>query len=151
MCGIYHTLSSLERGGGFSFSITMKPLTPAEVEVMQVLWDSGPLKPAEIQEKFPRPIQNAALRSLLLVLLEKGHVRRRKDGKAYYYEATTPRDSAFRNMVRRIADAFFGGSTVSLVAELVKEEELNAEDLRDLQKIASAGVPPTPRKKEPKR
>ena len=43
----------------------MKPFTSGELEVMQVLWQHGSLKPAEIQARFPRPIQNAALRSVL--------------------------------------------------------------------------------------
>ena len=65
------------------------PFTPGELEVMQVLWRHGPLKPGEIQRRFPRPIRNAALRSVLLVLLEKGHVTRDKEGRAYRYEART--------------------------------------------------------------
>ena len=52
----------------------MARFTEGELEVMQVLWEHGELKPGEIQERFPRGIRNAALRSVLLVLLEKGHV-----------------------------------------------------------------------------
>ena len=50
----------------------MARFTEGELEVMQVLWEHGALKPGEIQERFPRGIRNAALRSVLLVLLEKG-------------------------------------------------------------------------------
>ena len=126
----------------------MKLFTPVEMQVMQVLWQQGKLKPAEIQEKFSRPIRNAALRSILLVLLAKGHVRRTKVGKAYYYEASTPRGNAFRKLMRRMAEVFCGGSTVSLIAELVKSEKLSRDDVRELQRIAQQTEQPKGKERE---
>lgn len=114
----------------------MKPsFTPGELEVMQVLWKHGALKPAEIQECFPRPIRNAALRSLLLILLDKGHVRRRKSGKAYYYEAVTARVGSLRKMARRMAEIFCGGSSAALIAHLIQSENLSDEDIRHLEAL----------------
>lgn len=114
----------------------MTPFTPGELEVMQVLWDYGTMKPAEIQEKFPRIIGNAALRSMLLVLLEKNHVTRKKVGKAYFYTAKTARQGTFKQMVRELTNRFCGGSSTALIAQLIKMEKLNAEDIRELQRIA---------------
>ena len=113
----------------------MATFTPGELEIMQVLWSSGALKPGEIQEKFPRPIRNAALRSALLVLLEKGHIKREKNGKAYFYSAKTPRNGAFDGMARRLAEAFWGGSEAAMIAHLIKSEELSDEDIRELRNI----------------
>jgi hypothetical protein len=42
------------------------------------------MKPAELQQRFPWDIKNPALRSHLTILLAKGHVKRRKVGKAYF-------------------------------------------------------------------
>ena len=120
----------------------MATFTPGELEVMQVLWSNGPLKPVEIQDKFPRTIRNAALRSALLVLLDKEHIKREKVGKAYYYSAKTLRNGAFESMARRLADAFWGGSEAAMIAHLMKSEDLSDEDIRDLQRIvrkAAAG------------
>jgi BlaI family transcriptional regulator, penicillinase repressor len=118
----------------------MQPFTPSELEVMQVLWEHGRMKPAEIEERFPREIKNAALRSILLILLEKGHVARRKVGKAYYYEAKTPSEGTLRSMARRLADVFCGGSTAALIAQLIRSENLSPEDVRDLERIARGGA-----------
>lgn len=118
----------------------MALFTPGELEVMQVLWEHDALKPGEIQEKFPRPIRNAALRSVLLVLLEKGHVTRRKVGKAYYYKARTPRQSTLRKMTRRLAEVFCGGSPAVLIAHLIESEELSEEDIRQLKRLAEMKV-----------
>ena len=114
----------------------MKPFTTGELEVMQVLWEHGSLKPAEIQERFPRPIRNAALRSVLLVLLEKGHVRRTRVGKAYFYEARTRRQRTLAQTVRRLADVFSGGSAAALIAQMIETSDLKPEEVRELKRIA---------------
>jgi BlaI family penicillinase repressor len=115
----------------------MARLTKGEMEVMQVLWEHGSLKPTEIQERFPRPISNMALRSSLRVLMEKGHVKRRKEGRAYYYQARTARQQAMKETMRRMADVFAGGSPFALIAQIVKSEKLSEEHIQELQKIAS--------------
>jgi predicted transcriptional regulator len=118
----------------------MERMTPVELEVMRILWQHGPLKPSEIQAKYPRPIQNAALRFQLRVLLQKKHLRRRKIGKAYHYQATTSRQSVFRRMARRMAEVFCRGSAAGLVAELIRSEKLSPDELKALQRLA-AGRP----------
>jgi len=126
----------------------MSKFTPSELEVMQVLWEHGSLKPAEIEERFPRPIKNAALRSLLLVLLEKGHVTRQQKGKAFYYKAKTPRENTFKKMARQMANVFCGGSPAALIAQLIKAEELSADDIRELQEIANRKIKDKPNRGE---
>ncbi len=112
-------------------------LTAGEIEVMRVLWDhGGEMSPPEIEEQFPRPIKNAALRFQLKILLEKGHVARRRAGKAYYYKAVTPRQRTFKSMARRMADIFFGGSAAGLIAELIKSERLSDKEIEELQRLA---------------
>ena len=114
----------------------MSAFTACESEIMTILWEYGELKPAEIQDRHPRPIKNAALRFQLKILLEKGHVSRRKVGKAYYYQAVTPRKGAFRKMVRRMAETYCQGSTVGLIAELIKTERLSEDDIQTLKQLA---------------
>ena len=114
----------------------MPAFTSGELEIMKILWELGPLKPADIEEHFDRPIQNAAVRAVLRILMEKGHVARRKRGKAYYYRAVTPRERALKTTARRLADVFCGGSSLSLIAHLIKTENLSQEDLRELRRIA---------------
>ena len=125
----------------------MAILTPGEIEVMKVIWEhGGEMSPPEIEERFPRPIKNAALRFQLKILLEKGHVTRRRVGKAYYYKAVTPRQRTFRSMARRMADIFFAGSAAGLIAELIKSENLSAAEIKELQQLASMKGPNSPPK-----
>ncbi len=116
--------------------------TVGEMEVMQILWEHGALKPAEIQKLFPRPIKNAALRSYLTILVEKGHLTRRAKGKAFYYRAKTRRESTFRSTLADLTDTFCGGSTEALLCELLAKEKLSQKELLELQRLAQQ--PPAP-------
>ena len=114
----------------------MVKFTDGELEVMRVLWEHGEMKPAEIQEIFPRSIKNAALRSYLTILVEKGHVTRRAKGKAFYYRAKTPQESTFRSMLGDLVDTFCGGSSEALLCHLLAEEKLSEKELLELRRMA---------------
>jgi predicted transcriptional regulator len=114
----------------------MARFTAGEMEVMRILWEHGELKPAEIQRHFPRPIKNAALRSYLTILVEKGHLTRRGKGKAFYYRPRTKRESTFRSMLRELVDTFCGGSSEALLCHLLAKEHLSPEELLELQRMA---------------
>lgn len=115
----------------------MHDLNPNEVEALRILWDLGPSKPAEIQKEFGWSIENATLRSVLRSLVEKGLLVREKQGKAFYYRPRVTRRSQLRRTIRRMAEVFAGGSTGNLVLELIRSEKLTAEELAELQRIAS--------------
>jgi len=114
----------------------MSRFTPGELKVMRLLWEHGEMKPAELQERFPEPIKNPALRSYLTTLLEKGHVTRHRDGKAYYYKAVTRSRSAFRTMLDELVDAYCDGSMQALVMNIIRSEKLSEEELLTLKRLA---------------
>jgi BlaI family penicillinase repressor len=114
----------------------MAQFTQGELEIMQILWEHGPLKPGDLQKLFPRPMKNAAIRAALRVLVEKGHVSRAKNGKAYFYQAITPQQSAMQKMIQKLKDAFCGGSPAMLIAHLMENEKLSEDDIEELQHIA---------------
>lgn len=123
----------------------MPRFTPGELRVMSLLWEHGELKPAELQERFPEPIKNPALRSYLTTLVEKGHVTRRRVGKAYYYKAVTRSRSAFRTTLGELIDTYCGGSVSALVMNLIRSEKLSEADLIELKRLADEERdPPAP-------
>jgi BlaI family transcriptional regulator, penicillinase repressor len=117
----------------------MSRFTPGELKVMRLLWEHGELKPAELQERFPEPIKNPALRSYLTTLVEKGHVARRRVGKAFYYKAVTRSRSAFRTMLGELVDAYCGGSVQALVMNIIRSERLSEDELLELKRLADGG------------
>ena len=111
-------------------------LNPAELEALGILWADSPLKPAQIEEAFSYRIENATLRSVLRGLVEKGYLKRERDGKAYFYKpAKTPR-AVRRKLTARLASVFAEGSRMGLIAQLIKDEKLSAEQIRELERIA---------------
>ncbi len=124
--------------------------TPGELHVMRLLWEHGELKPAEIQALHPEPIKNPALRSYLTILVEKGHVTRRRRGKAYLYKAATRRQSAFRATLRELIDAYCLGSTRALLMNLIRSEKLTEADLVELRRLAEEEPPAAaPQRRKP--
>ncbi len=126
----------------------MSPFTPGELSVMQILWEHGELKPAEVQRHFPEPIKNPALRSYLSILADKGHVSRRKVGKAYFYRAVTRQQEAVRSTLREMVEAYFNGSTKNLVLNLIRHEKLSEKELLELKRLADGGKPRPHRKRK---
>ena len=119
----------------------MARFTAGEMEVMRILWEQGELKPAEIQKRFPRSIKNAALRSYLTILVEKGHLLRRSKGKAFYYRPKTRRESTFRTMLGELVNTFSGGSSEALLCHLLAKEQLSTDELLELQRMAQEQSP----------
>jgi BlaI family penicillinase repressor len=119
----------------------MSQLTPGELGVMRLLWAHGEMKPAEIQRLFPEPIKNPALRSHLTILLGKGHVTRRKVGKAFFYKAVTPQKSAFRTVLRDFVDNYCGGSVQALLLNVIQTEKLSRDEIARLQQLAEQHAP----------
>lgn len=121
----------------------MASLNPNELEIMKVLWEHGPLKPSEIQQQLSHPVKNSALRWQLGALIEKGHIVRRKKGKAFHYRAATPQRSVFKKLTRRLADVFCEGSAVALIGQMIEsQEELSEEDISELRRIAKRKASP---------
>ncbi len=117
----------------------MAQFTKGELEVMRILWKHGELKPADIQSRFPWEITNSSLRSYLSILIEKGHLVRHREGKAFIYRAKTRRDSAFRKMLRDITRVCCDGSVEELLCHLIRSEKLSEEDLIELKRLSEQG------------
>ena len=122
----------------------MDQLNNNELEALRIIWDEGKrkseLKPAEIQAAFQWEIDNGTLRSTLVNLVQKELLSRRKIGKAYFYKTRTRKNTQFGKVMKRVAEVFTGGSKAGLIMELLKQEDLDPEDLATLQKIAQQKI-----------
>jgi BlaI family penicillinase repressor len=118
--------------------MTHQRLTKFELEVMDVLWDSGALSVRELMEKLPSTRRPAytTVQTIVNRLEEKGALRRtRKIGNAFLFEAVLARRAAYQ----RVLDDFlelFGGSARPLVAHLMESGKLTLADLKALEKAA---------------
>jgi predicted transcriptional regulator len=120
-------------------------LSGNELEVLRILWERNALKPAEIQDVFSWPIENATLRSILVNLVEKGHLSRSRHGKAFRYDVSVPKATLLEALSRSLARVFSGGSTKELLLQLIETQDIRPSDL-EIIKAAAAGQNPKTKK-----
>ena len=109
-------------------------LTPLELEIMKVLWDTGPASVQTVQERLPAERQLAynTVQTMLNVLCRKGKVRRELHARAYLYDPAVSRVQAARQAVGDLVQRMFDGSPESLVLSLVETRQLTPEKLARL-------------------
>ena len=112
-------------------------LSRRERQIMDILYQRGPASAAEVMAALPDPPSNAAVRTLLRILEEKGHVRHVKKGMRYLYLPVQPRQSAAQSVLRQVLLTFFGGSVERAVAALLSapDSQLSQEALDRLAEL----------------
>ena len=111
----------------------MKKLTEREEELMEILWDNGPLFVREIIERMPEPKPHFNTVSTFVRLLEgKGYVRHEKFGGTYRYEAAVTREAYSHSTLREVVDRYFGSSLKASVSALFNNEKLSDDEIREL-------------------
>lgn len=110
-------------------------LTPLELQIMNVLWETGPANVQAVQERLAGDLAYTTVQTMLNVLHRKGKVKRRLKDRAYMYQPVLSRKKAVGAAVRDIVDRFFGGSADSLVLSLVETRQLTPDKLAEIQKL----------------
>lgn len=103
-------------------------LSRRERQIMDVIYRRGKVTAAEVLAELPEPPSYSAVRAMLRLLEEKGHVRHEQDGPRYVYLPTVNRDKARRSALRHLVRTFFDGSTEDAVAALLQNDNGMSED-----------------------
>ena len=119
----------------------MISLNDNELEALRILWEHGDLKPADIQDRFSWPIENATLRSVLVNLVAKKQANRRLQGKAFFYSARVPKATMLKSTLHTLARIFAGGSRQELVMQLMETSDLKPADIELLRRTAAEATP----------
>src|ERR1700744_4056999 len=112
------------------------PLTRREREIMDILHRRGRATAPEVLEGLSDPPSYSAVRALLRLLEERGHVRHEQDGPRYVYAPTVARREAQRSAVSHLVHTFFDGSIEDAVAALVESSKPKLSTA-ELDRIAS--------------
>ncbi len=112
-------------------------LSRRERQIMDVVYARGSASATQVLEGLPDPPSRTAVRTLLRILEEKGHLKHRKDGREFIYLPTKPRQRAARSALRRVLHVFYGGSIEKAVAAHLADPntELSKEDLKRLTDV----------------
>lgn len=112
--------------------------TERELDLMTVLWDSGPSTAAEVRDSLAEQSVDLAYNTvltLLRILEGKGYVDHQEEGRAHRYRAVVKRREAGATALTRTLDRLFGGSAEALVAQLVQQRDLSKKDVKRLRRI----------------
>jgi len=112
-------------------------LSRRERQIMDILYRRQRASAAEVHEELPDRPSYSAVRALLRILEEKGHVKHTQDGAKYIYQPTVPRRRAAHAAMRQVVKTFFGGSTEQAVVALLAagEAKLSPEQLNRLAQL----------------
>ena len=110
-------------------------LTPLELEVMHVLWETGAANVQTVQQHLQRELAYTTVQTMLNILHRKGKARRTLKDRAYFYKPVVSRSQVVGQHMSDIVDRLFGGSAESLVMSLVETKHLTPRKLARLQKL----------------
>ena len=103
-----------------------------ELDVMTVLWTTGPGTVAEVRERLPVALAYNTVLTILRNLEAKGLVDHEAEGRVFRYFPTVTQEAVKGSAVSRLVSKFFGGSPVSVVAHLLENDGIDADELRAL-------------------
>lgn len=99
--------------------MSMSTLSRREREIMDILYQRGKSSASEVREAMPNAPSYSAVRAMLRVLEEKGHVKHRSEGLRYVYVPTVAHEKAKRSAVKHLVDTFFSDAPEDVVAALL--------------------------------
>ena len=111
--------------------------TPAELEILGVLWKLGASTVREVQEELDRgrPTGYTTVLKLLQIMTDKGLVRRDASERAHRYSPRLPRERTEQQIVGDLVDRAFGGSASRLVMRALASRPATAEELDRIRKL----------------
>jgi len=112
-------------------------LSRRERQIMDVIYAAGEASALDVLARLPDPPTKTAIRTLLKILEDKGHLIHRVDGQTFIYSPSRPRENAGKSALRRVLDVFFGGSLEQAVAVHLGDSatDLSPDELKRLASL----------------
>jgi BlaI family penicillinase repressor len=110
--------------------------TPAEVEILGILWDHGPSTVREVHERLgaDRSVGYTGALKLMQNMHAKGLVNRNQDGQAHIYEAREPARMK-RQLLADMMQRVFAGSASQLVLHLLEDEKATPKEIEEIRQM----------------
>jgi BlaI family transcriptional regulator, penicillinase repressor len=112
-------------------------LTPAQLEIMNLIWDHGELTVAQVWKMLAgrRTVARNTVQTMLTRLADKGWLVVRAEGKTFYFRGSQHRQSAVRKMIKQFVDNVFDGSASRLVMTLLDDRRISPDEIRQIHKL----------------
>lgn len=117
--------------------MSSEKLSDMQLDVIRVLWEKGSCTTAEIYQAVQqtRELAYTTIATVLKRLDDRGIVKSSRSGRELLYEACLSERQVQRSMVSGMVGSLFQGDAKALVAHLVREAELEGDDLREIQAL----------------
>lgn len=112
--------------------MTDASLGERELDVMVALWSLGSGTVNEVRDRVGEPLAYTTILTILRNLEAKRFVRREEEGRAHRYFPLIERQTAQRSALSRLLGSYFEGSPQALIAQLVNDDGVSPEELREL-------------------
>lgn len=113
-------------------------MSPAETEVLRLVWQSREATVQEVFEALPpsRKVTYMTVATLLRRLEEKGYLKHRLRGKAFVYVPAAKKEDVIRRTIGDLVERLFGGNPVPLMQHLAQHSGITDEDIERLKELA---------------
>ncbi len=115
-----------------------RTLTEVELEFMQVVWDLGEATTEDVLralQKQGRDLADGSVRKVLGILVTKGYLSRRPDGRGFRYKPEVPRDRANKKLLADLMGRAFQGSAALMVAALLDSKNVTKRELAEIRRL----------------
>jgi len=112
-------------------------LTPAQLRVMNLLWEHGELGVAQVWKLLDgeKRVARNTVQTTLARLADQGWLVVRREGNADLFRAARPRNAVVRGIIGQVVDTVFAGSTSGLIATLLENRRISAEEAERIRQL----------------
>ena len=116
-----------------------KKLSPANLEIMKIIWDRGEVTVSDVVEAINAGRKVSVRRTTIQVqmgrLEEYGWLKHKQEGRAFYYSAVVPQRKTTKDILDDVKNRVFGGSRAELVRCLLEDEDLTSEEIEEMRAL----------------
>ena len=113
-----------------------KPLTKAELRIMEVLWQLRRGTVSDVVTALPKPpLAYTTILTMLRILEQKKFVKRENGAKAHVYSPVVERDDAAKSAIGDVVASFFSNSKTALALRLMADSQPSAKELDEIKAL----------------
>ena len=116
---------------------TSKHPTELELEILKILWRAKPLTGRQVRDALAefRELAYTSVMTIMGIMVDKGYVRRKKQGGSYVYSTRIKQETTTRRMLLDLVERAYDGSVTSAVVNLLETSDIQPEELEQLRKL----------------
>lgn len=112
--------------------------TELELEILKILWEESPLPVREVRERLERAgrkLAHSTVITMLNIMVRKGYLRRKMDGKACLFTPKVGRDRVAGGIVGDVLSRMFEGSATAMLLNLLETADLDSDELAEIRRL----------------